>query len=131
LTKSLQAPGSALTRYFQKARPSRKPTTSTDEKRPELWQIATGGRKREPLIEDAVLIYLERHAPGLKNRVDLEGALALLMPHYAGRPLSELPDVAKEYSKDAKGERRRAVEAGHGEEPASVPAGCLPLGVEA
>jgi integrase len=70
----------------------------------ELWEVATGGRKREPLIEDAVLIYLERHAPNLKNKTDLEGALALLLPYYVGRPLSQLPDVAKDFGKNAKGE---------------------------
>jgi integrase len=69
-----------------------------------LYELATGGDKPERLIEEAVLIYLERHAPSLKNRHDLEGALALLMPFYAGRPLSALPDVAKEYAKDGKGE---------------------------
>lgn len=69
-----------------------------------LYAVATGGNKPEPLIENAVLLYLQHHAPTLKNRHDLEGALALLMPAYAGRPLSALPDVAREYAKDAKGE---------------------------
>lgn len=50
------------------------------------------------------MLYLQRHAPTLENRLDLEGALALLMPFYAGRPLSELPDVAVEYLKEALGE---------------------------
>jgi integrase len=66
-----------------------------------LYELATGGERAEPLIEDAVLIYLEHHAPTLKNRHDLEGALALLMPHYAGKPLSKLPDVARAYAKSA------------------------------
>lgn len=77
-----------------------------------LYELATGGDRPERLIEEAVLIYLERHAPHLKNRTDLEGALALLMPFYAGRPLSDLPDVAKEYSKDAKGEDGRPLKPG-------------------
>ena len=50
------------------------------------------------------MIYLTRHAKDLKNKTDLEGALALLMPFYAGRPLSALPDVAEEYTKEARGE---------------------------
>jgi integrase len=66
-----------------------------------LYDLATGGDRAEPLIEDAVLIYLEHHAPTLKNRHDLEGALAILLPHYEGKPLSKLPDVAREYAKDA------------------------------
>lgn len=69
-----------------------------------LFDLATGGNRPEPLIEDAVLIYLQRHAPTLKNRADLEGALALLLPAYAGRPLSELPDVAQAYARQARGE---------------------------
>jgi integrase len=62
-----------------------------------LWQLATGGERPEPLIDDAVLAYLTRHAQGLKNRKDIEGALAILLPHYQGKPLSALPEVAKEY----------------------------------
>jgi integrase len=69
-----------------------------------LYEIATGGSKPERLIEEAVLHYLTQHAPSLKNRIDLEGALNLLMPFYAGRPLSALPDVAREYAKEAIGE---------------------------
>lgn len=48
-----------------------------------------------------MLLYLEHHAPTLKNRHDLEGALALLLPFYEGKPLSKLPDVAREYAKEA------------------------------
>lgn len=69
-----------------------------------LYELATGGERPEPLIDEAVLLYLQHHAPTLKNRHDLEGALALLMPAYAGRPLSALPDVAREYAKSAKGD---------------------------
>jgi integrase len=68
-----------------------------------LFEVATGGDRPEPLIDDAVLAYLTRHAPSLKNRKDLEGALEILMPHYTGRPLSALPEVAKDYCEKAKG----------------------------
>lgn len=68
-----------------------------------LYDLATGGARPEPLIEDAVLIYLTRHGAQLKNRKGLEGALALLHPHYAGRPLSALADVAKEFTRAATG----------------------------
>lgn len=66
-----------------------------------LFALATGGDKPEPLIADAVLLYLQHHTPKLKNGKDVEGALALLLPHYDGRRLSELPDVAREYQKVA------------------------------
>jgi hypothetical protein len=96
-----------------------------------LWQIATGGRKPEPLIEDAVLIYLERHAPDLKNRVDLEGRVgpadaALRWPAAVGAAR-----CGEGIRQGRQGRERRAAEAGHGEEPASLPARCLPLGMEA
>jgi integrase len=68
-----------------------------------LYELASGGRQPQPLIEDAVLTYLEQHAPGLKNRHDLEGALALLLPFYAGRTMDQLPEVAAEYVKKAEG----------------------------
>jgi integrase len=63
-----------------------------------LFQLATGGQRPEPLIADAVLLYLQEHAPNLKNRNDIEGALAILLPFYDGRTLSELPAVAREYA---------------------------------
>lgn len=66
-----------------------------------LYDLATGGDKPEPLIEDAVLLYLKHHAPSLKNFRDVQGALALLMPHYAGRPFSALPDIARDYPPNA------------------------------
>lgn len=67
-----------------------------------LYKVATGGAKPEPLIEDAVLLYLTHHAPSLKNFTDVEGALALMQDAYLGKPLSALPDVAREYAKTPK-----------------------------
>jgi integrase len=66
-----------------------------------LYELATGGKQPERLIEDAVLVYLEDHAQTLKNRIDIEGALAILLPFFEGKPLSALPDVAEEYAKQA------------------------------
>jgi integrase len=66
-----------------------------------LYELATGGDRPEPLIDDAVLLYLEQHAPGLKNHNDIVGALAILQPAYTGKPLSKLPDVARDYIKSA------------------------------
>jgi integrase len=76
-----------------------------------LYKAATGGGGTEPLIEDAVLLYLEQHAPTLKNRTDIEGALALLMPWYASKPLSDLASVAREYAQEATGENDKPLSA--------------------
>ena len=62
-----------------------------------LYALATGVTKSEPLIEDAVLLYLQQHAPTLKNFKDLQSAFALCHSAYAGKPLSALPDVARQY----------------------------------
>ena len=64
-----------------------------------LYELATGGDKPEPLIDDAVLAYLTDHAPHLKNFRDIEGALAILAPEYVGKPFSALPDIARDYPK--------------------------------
>lgn len=66
-----------------------------------LYELATGGDAAEPLIDDAVLVYLTDHAPALKSRVDIEGALAILRPFYEGKPFSALPEIAQEYPKKA------------------------------
>ena len=66
-----------------------------------LYAIATGVTKLTPLIEDAVLLYLEQHAPNLKNCANLTRELAACHSAYAGRPLTDLADVAREYPKTA------------------------------
>ena len=65
-----------------------------------LFALATGVTKSQPLIEDAVLLYLQQHAPTLKNQVDLTGALELCLPWYAGKPMSQLAEVSNAYIKD-------------------------------
>lgn len=62
-----------------------------------LFDVATGGRRADHLIDDAVLLYLEQHAPSLKNHAGIVANLAILQPHYTGRPLSDLAAVAREY----------------------------------
>jgi excisionase family DNA binding protein len=66
-----------------------------------LYKLATGGERPEPLIDDAVFLYLTEYAPGLKNFRDLEGALAILAPVYMGKPLSELANIARDYAKSS------------------------------
>jgi integrase len=72
--------------------------TYARERDAHLYAVATGAVKPQPLISEAVRLYLIEHAPRLKNRDKLERDLALLMPHYAGRTLDELPAVAREYA---------------------------------
>ncbi len=66
-----------------------------------LYALATGARRDEPLISEAVRLYLTQHAPTLKNRAKLERDLALVMPHYTGRRLDQLAEVIREYSATA------------------------------
>lgn len=63
-----------------------------------LASVAAGLSQPEPLIEQAVLLYLEQHAPSLKNFKDLRQALALLHPAYAGQPMGRLPEIARSYA---------------------------------
>ncbi len=65
-----------------------------------LYALATGVTKAAPLIEDAVLLYLQQHAPTLKNLKDLQGAFALCQPWYTGKPITALADVARQYATD-------------------------------
>lgn len=65
-----------------------------------LFAVATGVTKPEPLIEQAVLLYLQERAPTLKNFKDLQGAFALCHDAYQGKPLSALPAVARQYAAD-------------------------------
>lgn len=63
-----------------------------------LYAVASGALKPQLLISQAVRLYLEQHAPRLKNREKLERDLLLLLPSYKGRTMAELPDVAREYA---------------------------------
>ena len=58
-----------------------------------LYAVATGATREQPLISQAVGLYLAEHAPGLKNRALLERDLSLVLPWYAGRRMSELADA--------------------------------------
>ncbi len=66
----------------------------------ELWAVATGTTKREPLISEAVLLYLKERAPSLKyNRVSQE--LERMLPWYEGKRMSQLHEVASAYMASA------------------------------
>lgn len=66
-----------------------------------LYALATGVTKLTPLIEDAVLLYLQQHAPSLKNFTNLQRELAACQDAYVGRPMTDLADIAREYPKAA------------------------------
>lgn len=63
-----------------------------------LYAFATGIEREEHLIDDAVDLYLKHRIP--KQRSGHKAALHLvaLLPHYEGRYLSALADVAREFS---------------------------------
>ena len=62
-----------------------------------LHSIATGVSKPEPLIEDAVLLYLKHHAPALKSYENIVRELKACYSAYAGKPFSALPAIAISY----------------------------------
>lgn len=67
----------------------------------DLWAVATGAVKREPLISEAVLLYLKERAPSLKYaRVSQE--LERMLPWYEGKRMSQLHEVASAYMASAK-----------------------------
>lgn len=74
-----------------------------DQHDPRIYAVASGSVKPRPLISEAVRLYLEEHAPGLKNLAILEREFALCLPWYEGRHMDELADVARENVR-AKGE---------------------------
>ena len=68
-----------------------------------LASFAAGLSQPEPLIEAAVLLYLQEHAPRLKNFADLQRSFALMFEAYAGQPMSQLAAVARRYATDQAG----------------------------
>lgn len=63
-----------------------------------LYAIATGVSKPEPLIDEAVLLYLQHRAPQLKSFANIERELNACADIYTGRPFSALPQIARDYS---------------------------------
>ena len=60
-----------------------------------LYAVATGIQQRDPLISEAVGLYL-RDKTGLKSYKATAEHLAAIAWAYVGKPLSALPDVARE-----------------------------------
>jgi len=62
-----------------------------------LYALATGISKPDQLIEDAVLLYLEKHAPQLKNFANIRRELSACLPAYEGKLFGDLPEIAQTY----------------------------------
>ena len=59
-----------------------------------LYSVATGIGAKDPLIETAVKLYLQDKTH-LKSYKGAAEHLAIILPHYRGKPMSELPAIAR------------------------------------
>lgn len=69
-----------------------------DKETARLQAIASGVADEQHLIEEAVLLYLTKHATALKSFENIQRELAAFYDAYAARSLEELPEVAQEYA---------------------------------
>lgn len=88
------------TKLLPKAWAAREAEAYGQEQDARIYAVATGAVREQPLISRAVLLYLEQHAPGLKNHKKLEADLNLCAKAYAGRYMNELADVVQKYRHD-------------------------------
>lgn len=65
-----------------------------------LYGLATGVLKSEPLIDEAVALYLDERCKKLRNGKKVAKDLAHVVPYFEGRPISQFPDVAADYVAD-------------------------------
>jgi integrase len=65
-----------------------------------LFAVATGVERREPLIDEAVVLYLQDKT-ALKSYRETAEHLAAIAWAYTGKPLTALPDVAREVTEKA------------------------------
>jgi integrase len=65
-----------------------------------LLARAAGVDDSEPLIDEAVVVYLKHRAPALKRSLQTTQTLALLLPWYEGKPLSDLPAICRTFATD-------------------------------
>lgn len=73
------------------------------EKDAELYALATGALKQEPLISEAVLLYITEHLPNLKSKDITTRELAHCTEAIKGKRMNELAAVATKYAKDNAG----------------------------
>lgn len=69
-----------------------------------LWGIATGVEQADPLIDSAVALYLQDKI-GLKSYKSAAEHLAAIAWAYVGKPMSELPAVARSVAANTAGAR--------------------------
>lgn len=69
-----------------------------------IWAVATGVESADPLIEDAVLLYLQDKSALKSHRSAIEH-LAAINWAYAGQRMSALPDVARAVTANTAGAR--------------------------
>lgn len=65
-----------------------------------LYALATGAQQPEPMISEAVRLYLLEHAPALKSQAKAGKDLALCFDWYRGKTLGELADVVARYTEN-------------------------------
>lgn len=69
---------------------------------PRLLALAAGlGERDSPQIAVAVDLYLAERVPALKSAKSVREDLAEMFPYFTGRPFDQLPDVSREYARDA------------------------------
>jgi integrase len=69
-----------------------------DKETARLQALASGISEQQHLIDEAVLLYLTKHAPALKSFENIQRELWAFSEAYTGRPLDDLPEVAMEYA---------------------------------
>jgi integrase len=73
-----------------------------------LYAAATG-QKDDPLIDDAVLHYLQERCPKLKTGDEIERQLAADLHIYTGKRFSELPEIARTIRQDNQSEATKRI----------------------
>ena len=71
-----------------------------------LYAVATGIEREAALIDEAVRLYLEHRVPAHRGADKARRHLAALLPWYEGRPLLDLPAIARQYAADKADELR-------------------------
>lgn len=70
------------------------------QKEGELYAQASGIESKECLIDEAVKAYLVGVVPHRKRGKKSASSLAMLLPWYEGRPMSDLPEISAAYVAD-------------------------------
>lgn len=65
-----------------------------------LYALASGVERVEPLIGEAVALYIDKRCPVLRNGKKVIRELAFLYEYIEGRPISQVADAGREYAED-------------------------------